>query len=480
LEPKGRDKGFIKTFVLYSKMMILRQLLTTLLLAGTLVTGRAQETGDSEKIRSIFNEALTSYEAYHNLEWLCKNTAGRICGRPQAAAAVEFTRQVMEQMNLDSVWLQPVMVKSWDRGEPEIARIVSAKFGSKDVPSCALGWAEGTGPDGLSGTVVEVKDQEAWKKMTRKEVEGKIVFFNQPMKQTQLATFSAYGEAAWQRTNGPVEASRLGATAVVIRSLSIETDDFPHTGVTRYVPEVKRIPAIAISTLAAETLSTWLKQDPGLSFYFRTTCKEGPEVPSFNVIGEIRGSEFPNEIITVGGHLDAWDISEGAHDDGGGCIQSIEMLRLFQKTGIQPRHTIRAVMFMDEEVAQRGGQAYALEASKKGEKHIAALESDRGVFRPRAMAVAGNPEQMKKYATWQPLFDPYDIRLVSGGGGADVGPLKNYYPGILFMGIIPDDARYFRYHHSTSDTFEQVDRREMQLGSAGIASLIYLYDKYGL
>jgi hypothetical protein len=461
-------------------MMIIRPVLTFLMLAVSLVGTRAQEPNDADRIRSMFNDALTSYEAYHNLELLCRNTAGRICGRPEAAAAVEFTRQVMEKMDLDSVWLQPVTVKSWDRGEPETARIISQKFGSQDVPCCALGWAVGTGSDGLSGTIVEVRDQDTWKKMTRKEVEGKIVFFNQPMRQTQLATFSAYGEAAWQRTNGPSEAAKLGARAVVIRSLSIETDDFPHTGVTRYADGVNKIPAIAISTRAAETLSTWLKQDPGLNFYFRTTCEEGPEVPSFNVIGEIRGSEFPDQIITVGGHLDAWDISEGAHDDGGGCIQSIEMLRLFLATGVKPKHTIRAVMFMDEEVAQRGGQAYALEASKKGEKHIAALESDRGVFRPKSVAVAGNPEQMKKLAAWQPLFDPYEIHLVNGGGGADVGPLKNYYPGILFMGIIPDDERYFRYHHSTSDTFENVDRREMQMGSAAIASLIYLFDKYGL
>jgi hypothetical protein len=207
---------------------------------------------------------------------------------------------------------------------------------------------------------------------------------------------------------------------------------------------------------------------------------EEPEVQSWNVIGEIKGSQYPDEIITVGGHLDAWDIAEGAHDDAGGCMQAIEMLRLFKACGIVPRHTIRAVMFMDEEVAQRGGQAYAREASGRGEKHIAALESDRGVFRPRSMAVAGNPNQMKKVSGWQPLFDPYGISLVSGGGGTDIGPLKQYYPQITFMGIIPDDARYFRYHHASSDTFEQVDRREMQMGAAAIASLVYLADKYGL
>ena len=441
---------------------------------------RAQQSADADQLKRIFNDALTSYEAYHNLEWLCKNTAGRICGRPEAAAAVEFTRQVMLGMKLDSVWLQPIMVKSWDRGEKEVARVVSGRFGSVQVPSCALGWSVGTGDPGLSAQVVEVRSLDELKAKPKKDIEGKIVFFNQPMKPTNLGTFTSYGEAVWQRTNGPVEAGKLGAAGVVIRSMSIEIDDFPHTGITRYEDGVKPIPAIAISTRAADMLSQWLAADPTLNFFFRTTCLEGPEVPSFNVVGEIRGTESPNEIITIGGHLDAWDIAEGAHDDGGGCIQSIEVLRLFRSQGIRPKHTIRAVMFMDEEVAQRGGQQYAAEASRKGETHIAALESDRGVFQPKALAVTGNAGQMKKYALWQPLFDPYDIRLTSGGGGADVGPLKKFYPDILLMGIIPEDSRYFRYHHAPSDTFEQVDRREMQMGAAGIAALVYLYDRYGL
>lgn len=448
------------------------------LLAGIPV--RSQQPAEADLIRKVFNEALTSYEAYHNLEWLCKNTAGRICGTPEAAEAVEFTRQLMNNMKLDSVWLQPIMVKSWKRGEKEVARIVSDKFGTISVPSCALGWSVGTGDPGLSAQVVEIKSLEELKSKPVKEIEGRIVFFNQPMKQTNLGTFSSYGEAVWQRVDGPVEAAKLGAVGCVIRSMSIEIDDFPHTGITRYVDGVKQVPAIALSTKAAEMLSSYLAVDPDLYFFFRTTCLAGPDVPSFNVIGEIRGSAFPNEIITIGGHLDAWDIAEGAHDDGGGCIQSIEVLRLLQTAGIRPEHTIRAVMFMDEEVAQRGAQMYAQEALRKGEKHIAALESDRGVFRPKALAVTGNPDQMKKLAGWQPLFDPYDIKLVTGGGGADVGPLKSFYPKILLMGIIPEDQRYFKLHHAASDTFEQVDRREMQMGAAGIAALVYLYDKYGL
>jgi carboxypeptidase Q len=461
------------------KIGIIRLAVTVMLLVSGIQV-KSQESGDADQIRKFFNEALGSYEAYGHLEWLCKNTAGRICGRPEAAAAVEYTRQVMDAMGLDSVWLQPVMVKSWDRGEKEIGRIVSGKLGTLDLPTCALGWSVGTGDPGISAKVVEIRTLDELKSKRRIDIEGKIVFFNQAMRQTNIGTFASYGETVWQRTNGAAEAGRLGAIGCVVRSMSIEIDDFPHTGITRYADDVKAIPAVAISTRAAENLSKWLTADPDLHFYIRTTCEIGPEVPSFNVIGEMRGTEKPAEIISVGGHLDAWDISEGAHDDGGGCVQSIEVLRLFQKSGIKPKHTIRAVMFMDEEVAQRGGQMYAKQASENGEKHIAALESDRGVFRPKALGVSGNPEQMKKLAGWQPLFDPYEIKLTSGGGGVDIGPLKNYYPDILLMGIIPEDQRYFKLHHAASDTFEQVDRREMQMGAAGIAALVYLYDKYGL
>jgi len=458
----------------------LNSFIAALLLTAGVSGLPAQEPEDGVVIRSFFQEALTSYEAYHNLEWLCKNTKGRICGRPQAQAAVEFTRRVMEGMNLDSVWLQPVMVKSWVRGEPEQVRILSEKYGTRELTACALGWSAGTGASGLSGPVVEVRDREQWKKLTEADVRGKIVFFNQSFDPANLSAFSGYGLVYWQRSDGPSEASALGATGCLVRSMNPETDDYPHTGITRYADDVTPIPALALSTRSADVLSARLAQDPELKVFIRTTGKEGPEVLSYNVIGEIRGSEFPDEFIIVGGHLDAWDISEGAHDDGGGCMQSIEMLRLFLKSGIKPHHTLRAVMFMDEEVAQRGGQAYAREAAAQGGKHLAALESDRGVFRPRALGVAGTPDQMKMTEAWKLLFKPYGIDLVNGGGGSDIGPLKGYYPDIIFMGLIPEDARYFKYHHSPSDTFEQVDRREMQLGSAGIASLVYLVDKYGL
>ena len=440
----------------------------------------AQEKTDAEVIRSLYNEALSSWEAYENLEWLCKNTKGRICGTPEAAAAVEFTYQTMLKMNLDSVWKQDVMVKNWKRGEPEQGRIVSSLFGTSDVDVCALGLSPGTGDEGIVGEVVELLDFKELEKR-KEEVKGKIVFFNRPMDQKLIHTFGAYGGAANQRTSGPGLAAKHGAIGCLVRSLGPELDDYPHTGVTRFLDPDEQIPALAISTNGAELLSRQLKEDPELKVFLRTTCQTYPDVPSHNVIGEIRGSENPDEIITIGGHLDAWDNGEGAHDDGGGCIQSIEVLRLFLATGYQPKHTIRAVMFMDEEVAQRGGQAYAKEAFEKGEKHIAAMESDRGVLSPRAVSVNTTKEKFEKAKEdWAPLFEAYDLKFITGGGGVDVSPLKNYYPDIVYLGMMPDNQRYFRFHHSPFDTFEQVDRREMQMGAASMAAMVYLFDKWGL
>lgn len=451
----------------------------SILLFLLLIVFQVHAQEDKQRIRAVFDEALTSWESYSNLEWLCENTAGRICGTPEAAAAVEFTYQLMLKMDLDTVWKQECMVRNWKRGSPELGRIVSGVFGTTDVPVCALGLSIGTGENGISAGLVEVMD---FKELEKKKdlLPGRIVFFNRPLDQRLIATFSAYGGAANQRTAGPALAAKYGAVACIVRSLSSELDDYPHTGVTRFDPGGKQIPAFAISTNGAELLSAQLKTDPDLRLWLKSTCQTYPDVLSHNVIGEIRGSEFPDEIITIGGHLDAWDIGEGAHDDGGGCMQAIEVLRLFNATGIRPKHTIRAVMFMDEEVAQRGGKAYADAAMAKGEKHIAAMESDRGVLTPRSVTIGTDPFRFEKALQWEYLFKPYGLNIVKGGGGVDISPLRKMNPDLVYLGMLPDAQRYFRFHHSAFDTFEQVDRREMQMGAAAMAALIYLYDKYGL
>jgi hypothetical protein len=430
-------------------------------------------------IKNIFNEALSSDVAYENLRYLCKNFPGRLCASPQAAGAVEFTKQIMEKMALDRVYLQELMVKNWKWGEKERATITSSNYGSRSLSVCALGGSIGTGKAGLTGKLVEVKNFKELRKHGLKNISGKIVFFNQALDPRFINTFSAYGKASFQRTSGAVEAARLGAIGVVVRSLTLALDDYPHTGILRYDPETRKIPAVAVSTRGADLISTWLQKDPRLTFYFRTTCQWYPEVKSYNVIGEIKGSTFPDKIISVGGHLDCWFNSEGAHDDGGGCMQAIEVLRLFKKLGIKPRHTLRAVMFMDEEVGQRGGQAYAEVAFKNKENHIVAMESDRGVLVPRAIGIIPAGESFEEYLNFQKFFDPYDIKLFKSGGrgGVDIGPLKDWYPDITLITLIPDSQRYFDYHHSANDTFDKVNRREMQMGSAALAALVYLIDR---
>ncbi len=434
---------------------------------------------DETVIKSIFDEALTNRTAYNNLHYLCKNCKGRITGSPAASAAVEYTHQVMRNMGLDTVVKQPVEVPNWVRGEAEKASIRSAKLGFVDVPVTALGMSVGTGTKGLTAQIIEVHDFEQLAKFGKENIAGKIVFFNRPMDPTMINTFGAYGGAANQRTYGATKAAAYGAVGVVVRSLTTSQDDFPHTGVLFYDELIPKIPAVAISTNGANLLSEWLKNDPGLHFFFRTTCETYPDVTSYNVIGEIRGTEYPDEIITIGGHLDAWDNGEGAHDDGAGCIQSIEVLRLYKELGIRPKRTIRAVMFMDEEVRQRGGKEYARQAGLKNEKHYFALEADRGGLRPKGFGVSASDERTEKILALEKYFEPYGIHhFVNGGGGVDISPLKEY--DVPLSSFIPDMQRYFDFHHSGNDTFEQVNFRELQMGSAAIAAFIYLIDKNDL
>ncbi|RAU83551.1 M20/M25/M40 family metallo-hydrolase [Pontibacter arcticus] len=438
-------------------------------------------SSDSVMIKKLFDNALTSQESYENLRYLTKNIGARLSGSPQAAAAVEWSKQVMDKMGLDRVYTQEVMVPYWVRGDKEIGRINNSKLiGSADVNILALGSSVGTGTQGLSAEVIEVKNFEELEKLGKRKVKGKIVFFNRPFDNTHVRTGAAYGGAVDQRGGGPVAAAKLGAVGVLVRSMTNDMQDVAHTGNTRYEEGVAKIPAAAISTKDAEKLSALLKDDENLKFFMRMTCETRPDVLSYNVIGEIKGSEKPDEIIVVGGHLDSWDVGEGAHDDGTGCVQSIEVLRLFKELGIKPKRTIRAVMYMNEENGLRGGRKYAEEAKAKGEKHVAALESDSGGFTPRGFGMDGDKAQLAKFTSWKPLLAPYGLHdLLAGGGGADIGPLKGQN-NIALIGLIPDSQRYFDYHHTEIDTFETVNRREMQLGSASMAALVYLISEHGL
>lgn len=436
---------------------------------------------DAFFIRRIYDDALTKGQCYPWLHHLTKKIGARLAGSPQAAAAVEYTRQMLDTIGLDSVWLQPCMVPHWVRGDREIARITQSEMGTVELNALALGNSIGTGDEGIAGAVIEVKRFEELEMLGESAVKGKIVFFNRPFDPTQINTFAAYGGSVDQRAWGASEAAKLGAIGVLVRSMASGLNDDPHTGGLAYREGIPQIPAVAISTNDAELLHRLLQLGP-VKVYLRTTCRTFSDKLSYNVIGEIRGSEKPEEIILVGGHLDSWDLGEGAHDDGAGCVQAMDVLQLFRQLNYKPKRTIRCVLFMNEENGLMGGKTYGEEADRKGEFHLAAIESDRGGFTPRGFTVDGETEVFSEkfpaLQNWTPLLEPYYLHIKKGGGGADISPLKKQ--GALLIGYEPDSQRYFDYHHTAADVFETVNKRELELGTAAITSLVYLIDKYGL
>ncbi|MFM7856047.1 MAG: M28 family peptidase [Flammeovirgaceae bacterium] len=438
------------------------------------------QTTDKDLIKEIYDAALKNGKSYQMLHNLCTKVGHRLSGSPGAAAAVEWGRHTMDEFGFDSVWLQPVMVPHWVRGQAEVAKIInSKKIGSKDLTVLALGGSIGTGPSGISASLLEVKGFDELRQLGQKNVQGKIVFFNRPMDPTKINTFAAYGGAVEQRANGASEAAKLGALAVIVRSMGFENESYAHTGGVRYAPLVKQIPAVAISTQHADLLSKLLKDEKDLQLYLETHSETLADAPSYNVIGEIKGSEYQDEIILVSGHLDSWDVGQGAHDDGAGCVQAIEVLRLFKMMGYKPKRTIRAVLYMNEENGLRGGQKYAEVAKSKNENHIVAIESDRGGFTPRGFTMTGPEGKKPKIKNWKPLLEPYDLWDFSQeGGGADIGPLGPQ--GTMLIGYLPDSQRYFSYHHTQEDTIDKVDKRELELGAASMAALVFLLDRYGL
>jgi len=433
---------------------------------------------DEEIINKIFITAEEGYESYNNLKYLTDHFPKRLACYPQGIEAAKWTKTIMDQLNLDTTFLQAAQVMNWERGNIEIGEIRNNKQ-VITVNVCALGRGVSTGEEGIEGQLIEVKSLEELIQTPQDKIKGKIVFFNQAMNPELKNTFQAYGEAAGQRFVGPIMAAEKGAIGTVIRSLTTSIDTFPHTGTTRKPENEPTVPAVSIATKHANLLSRLIKQNPDLTFFFKTNCKNKPDTITYNAIGEIKGSEFPDEYIIVGGHLDSWDNSPGAHDDGGGCMQSIEVLRIFKKIGYKPKHSIRAVMYMDEEISQGGGRAYAEQAKIKGEKHIFAIESDRGVTQPQGFSIDADQQIIDKINSWSYLFEPYEINtFVKGGGGVDIGPLKNQ--GTALAGLLTDPTHYFDWHHCANDTFDKINRSEMQKGAATMAALIYLIDKYGL
>ena len=437
-----------------------------------------QET--SNVITTFYGDALEFKESYELLRGLSKDVGQRLSGSEGAKKAVLWSKEVMENYGFDTVYLQEVMVPHWERGELEEAYFYNGK-NKINLSILGAGGTVSTPKEGITAEVVEVSSLDEVDELGRENVEGKIVFYNKAFNQRYINQGASYGQTGFQRRSGAVKAAEHGALASVFRSLSSSTyEDFPHTGGMSYREGLDSIPHGGLGVLSSEKLSQALKENPRLKLTVKLSGKWFPDALSHNVVGELRGSKSPEKIITVGGHLDSWDVGEGAHDDGAGCVHSIGALRLFQKQNIKPNNTIRAVMFMNEENGLRGGQKYADVAVMDNEQHIAAIESDASGYVPRGFGFSGSDEQHKKIQDWLKYFDKNTISYFSkGGGGADIGPLHRQ-TGTPMFGLSIDGQKYFEMHHTAKDVFELVNARELELGTASMASLVYLIDKYGL
>ncbi|RYY89879.1 MAG: M20/M25/M40 family metallo-hydrolase [Chitinophagaceae bacterium] len=457
------------------------------LLFAVLLTGIVHaQNSDSLFIRRLADEVLLNSRAYENLRQLTKGIGGRLAGSPNMVRAEQWGQRAMQQAGADKVWLQECLVPHWVRGGRDrfqAERLTGGdarnrKWTVRPLNALALGNSKGSN-GALRAPVLAVRDF-AELELKKDSVQGKIVFFNYPFNPRFVHTFEAYRDAGQYRGQGPVRAAKYGAVGVAIRSISGSTDNHPHTGTTASGDTLKTVPSVALGLRDADWLDSTIRSGTTVYATMQTFGHFLPDTIGHNVIGELRGTEFPDQIITIGGHLDSWDPAEGAHDDGAGVVHTIEVLRAFKALGYQPKHTIRFVLFANEENGLRGGRKYAEEAKAKGEQHIFALESDEGGFTPRGFGFTASDEQYRKFLSWQPLLAPYgafDFRR--GGGGSDIGPLAQQLKTPT-CGFLPDSQRYFDVHHASNDVFENVNKRELELGALNIAALIYLVDQHGL
>ena len=432
-----------------------------------------------EFARRLLETGLRDGEAYAMLHEITSSARYRLSGSAGAATAIELTMHMMMKRGFEKVQAESLLVPHWERGTTEEAIIMpTVKRKAISLSVCALGGSVATPKDGVTGEVVEVHSFEELQNPDL-DTRGKIIFFNRPMDPTKLNTFEAYGGAVDQRSRGAIEAARAGAVAAIVRSMTLAFDDVPHTGAMGYQDSIPKVPAAAVSTVGADQLSRLLKMDPGLKVRLKLSCRTLPDIPSANVLGEVRGALSPDEIIVVGGHLDCWDKGAGAHDDAAGCVQAMEVINILKKLHLRPKKTIRAVLFMNEENGNRGGKAYPVAVTRQGEKQIAAIESDRGGFMPLGFSFQGDSLLFEKISRWGAVFEEMGMgKIEKGYSGVDVSPTVQQ--GVPGFGLLVESQRYFDYHHSDNDTIDKVNPRELELGAVAEALLCYLISEEGL
>lgn len=440
--------------------------------------GQSNPSDDRHEIKALFDAALTERQSYNWLKDLCA-LGPRLSGSQQSLEAIHWVKRVMDTCGFDNVFLQEVIVPHWERGSSEKAWLTDNKGNDYPLNVLAVGGSIATKPEGLEAEVIEVGSLIDLEEIDAADVKGKIVFFNPLFDQRNIMTGASYGANVSVRSRGAIKAAEKGAVASIIRSVSSAYDDAPHTGTGSYDEDVDSIPAAALGVKSADLLHSILLLDPNAKLHLQMNCRWHPEALSYNVVAEVKGSENPEEIIVIGGHLDSWDVGQGAHDDGAGCMHALGALKLIVDQNIETKRTIRAVMFINEENGTRGGIAYADLAVKGAEKHIVAIESDAGGFSPRGFGVTANDQQHAKLESYLDLFPRNTISYFGrGGGGVDIGPLYRT-TGTPMMGLMVDGQKVFDLHHSANDVIEAVHPRELELGTASMAAIVYLIDKYG-
>ncbi len=409
----------------------------------------------------LIDAALADSAAFERLTELVDRFGHRFSGSVSLERAIDWVLEEMEADGLENVRGEPVMVPHWVRGE-ESAELVSPR--RKELPMLGLGGSVGTPPGGVRAEVVVVGSFEELEERAD-EARGRIVLFDVP--------FTSYGETVRYRTGGAVAAARAGAVASLIRSVGPYSMKTPHTGGMRYEDGVRKIPHAAITVEDAMLLHRMADRGERLEVHLRMEAKTLPDVPSRNVVAELRGRELPEEVVVMGGHIDSWDVGQGAMDDGGGCVIAWEAVRLMKELGLRPRRTVRVVLWTNEENGLRGGTAYRDAHADALEDHVLAIESDSGVFDPLGFGFTGTDRAFEMVRAVGGLLEGIEAgEITRGGGGADIGPIMR--EGVPGMGLRVDGSRYFWYHHTDADTIDKLDARDVAEGVAAMAVMSYV------
>jgi len=424
-------------------------------------------TAEVDPVQRIVDAGLRSDGAYRKLAWLTDRIGPRLSGSENLERAVRWCADEMRRDGLENVRPEKAMVPHWLRGEGSGRILAPAPH---PMALLALGMSDGTPPGGVTGAVVEVASLEEVAALGDK-AKGKIVLFNKRI-YPNGGDDRGYGAAVGLRAKGASAAAKVGAVGMLIRSLATADLRLPHTGAMVYDDGVPHIPAAAIAPEDAELIHRFLAAGETVTVAFTLSCKTLPDAESANVVGEIPGSENPDEIVVIGGHLDSWDVGTGAQDDGAGCAITMEAMRLIRSLGLKPKRTIRAVLFTNEENGLRGGKAYAATHAAELAKHVAAIESDSGGARPLGFGVtagAGGWDVVKRLATALAPFAADDVQ--ASGGGADISPMAD--AGVPQLGLRQDSTHYFDIHHTMADTLDKVDAHDLAMNATAMAAMAW-------